>query len=130
MNNLLDTPCSKREEYVANYNKNYYLKNKGELNTKHKNWYKNNRSKVSEQHIKKKYNLSPEALTLMLQEQNNRCAICKVSFDEGFKVNIDHSHKTGKVRGLLCKHCNTALGSLKENVGVLMSAINYLKKYE
>ena len=42
------------------------------------------------------------------------------------KLSIDHCHKTGKVRGLLCKHCNHGLGKFKDDVNLLKIAIDYL----
>lgn len=41
---------------------------------------------------------------------------------------IDHDHKTGKIRGLLCGFCNKAIGLLKENINILRNAIHYLEK--
>jgi len=41
---------------------------------------------------------------------------------------VDHCHSSGKVRGLLCHHCNTALGKFQDSVEVLSSAIDYLRK--
>lgn len=50
-------------------------------------------------------------------------------FTKGSRVSwsIDHCHKTGKVRGLLCKTCNTGIGHLKDDPNILRSAINYLE---
>lgn len=47
--------------------------------------------------------------------QNNACAICKISFYLT-KVYIDHDHKTGKFRGLLCNRCNVALGYIESSL--------------
>lgn len=46
----------------------------------------------------------------MLREQNGVCAICDGVDPSGRNLSVDHSHKTGKVRGLLCTSCNTNLG--------------------
>lgn len=54
----------------------------------------------------KQYGLTLDSYTEMLQKQDSRCAICK----EQKTLVIDHCHKTGKVRGLLCIGCNTGLG--------------------
>ena len=65
----------------------------------------------------------------MKQFQNNACAICKISLDENEKrAYIDHDHDTGKVRGLLCSHCNSGLGFFKDNLDSLENAKNYLIK--
>jgi hypothetical protein len=72
----------------------------------------------------------------MLDEQDYKCAICgseesnKPGHKEvGDNFFIDHCHKTGKIRGLLCNHCNMMLGSVKDNVYTLQNAINYLEKH-
>lgn len=65
--------------------------------------------------------------TLVLS-QNNQCAICKIDLSQFEKrPHIDHNHKTGQVRGLLCSNCNRGLGYLKDSMDVLQSAIEYLK---
>jgi hypothetical protein len=63
----------------------------------------------------------------MLQQQNGLCAICKKT-ETGKTSNlcVDHCHKTGKVRGLLCNNCNKGLGLFKDNPEVLLNASAYL----
>lgn len=60
----------------------------------------------------------------MEQRQNSLCAICKT--ESKTYLNIDHDHKTGKVRGLLCRFCNMGLGSFKDNPVFLSEASKYL----
>ena len=80
---------------------------------------------------KLKYNLTQEEYDLKLKEQNNSCAICGMHKDDYPKnFAIDHCHKTGKVRGLLCNHCNSGIGFFRENSNVMKKAIGYLKKYK
>lgn len=58
-------------------------------------------------------------------EHNHFCAICsRVAI-----LGLDHCHKTGKVRGFLCKQCNTVLGMAKDDIGILEKCIEYLKKH-
>lgn len=76
---------------------------------------------------KHKYNLSAEEYYHMFEEQGNRCAICERSFDD-VPAFVDHDHKTGKVRGLLCPKCNTLLGMVNDNPDILRKAIMYLEK--
>jgi len=63
----------------------------------------------------------------MVLEQNNNCGICKTSM---ISPCIDHNHSTGKIRMLLCHHCNTMIGLARENKVILNSAIKYLEKFE
>lgn len=62
----------------------------------------------------------------MIQEQDGNCAICVDPLPERF--HIDHNHKTGKVRGLLCSSCNLRL-TIVEDADRLARAIAYLAKH-
>lgn len=69
----------------------------------------------------------------MLREQNNKCVICGQEiflFGSSPKLtaHVDHDHKTGKVRGLLCPECNIGLGKFRDNPDYLLKAASYLKK--
>lgn len=73
----------------------------------------------------------------MYSNQNGLCAICgkpetyKNGYNKGKlkRFAIDHDHDTGEVRGLLCQRCNQGLGSFKDNIETLKSAINYLSTH-
>lgn len=72
------------------------------------------------------YGISLEMVEHFLTKQDNVCAICRDTL--GQDMHVDHNHDTGKVRGLLCRGCNTGIGMLKEDVVLLQQAINYLKE--
>jgi hypothetical protein len=84
---------------------------------------------------KKKFGLTLADYGRMVIAQGNKCAICKCEETQkgrggGIKaLAVDHDHVTGKVRGLLCAHCNASMGMLKENRDTLLSMIRYLDKY-
>lgn len=80
------------------------------------------------------YGLSKLAYETMLAEQGGRCAICMT--DDPGKANgkatmwaVDHCHKTGKVRGLLCRPCNSGIGIFKDTPSLCNSAAEYLRKH-
>lgn len=77
--------------------------------------------------IKTRYGLTPADFGTLLQEQDSRCAICTVSFEEE-DPHIDHCHKTGKIRGLLCSPCNRGIGQLRDDPQILMTAAKYLER--
>ena len=77
-----------------------------------------------ERNRKSKYGISPQDYLKMLQSQNGACAICG---DVKTKYVIDHNHKTGKVRGILCHACNVGIGNLKDNSELLKKAAGYIK---
>lgn len=72
----------------------------------------------------KKYGLSKEQFQEMLKSQTNKCKICGAEE----KLVVDHSHMTGKVRGLLCHKCNRGLGQFNDNIPLMFKAIEYLRK--
>lgn len=58
-------------------------------------------------YAKRKYGISKDEVFALLEKQNGACAICGLrAIDAGERLHIDHNHKTGKVRGLLCRPCN------------------------
>lgn len=76
------------------------------------------------QYLKREYNVSPDEIKALYRSQGHRCAICK----RKKKLCVDHNHRTGKVRGLLCVDCNTGLGKLGDSLRGLMRAIKYLRQ--
>jgi hypothetical protein len=63
----------------------------------------------------------------MLMCQNCGCAICSEKAPEHKSLCVDHNHKTGKIRGLLCGNCNLMIGLVKDNPTILRHAITYLE---
>jgi cytochrome c peroxidase len=80
--------------------------------------------------LKRLYGITLEDYADMFSKQNGVCAICKEECTTKKSLSVDHSHKTGKVRGLLCNGCNTSLGRFKDDVVVLKAAIKYLEDNE
>lgn len=76
-----------------------------------------------------KYNLEPQHKQALLDAQSNACAICRYEFGQKMgDMKVDHDHATGKVRGLLCDHCNRGLGFFRDNQDNLKTAISYLAR--
>lgn len=94
-----------------------------------KAWIAANKSSVADtgwkRKIRTKYGLSTADYYLLLLRQNNRCAICNDKCLNRKHFDVDHDHATGRIRGLLCRNCNNAVG-LFHNAGVVMSAGLYL----
>ena len=76
--------------------------------------------------LKNRYNITKEEYDKLLILQNNVCAICK-NEDKKHTLCVDHDHKTGKIRGLLCHRCNRSIGSFLDDVQLLENCISYLK---
>lgn len=96
---------------------------------------KKNPQKMKQIDLKKKFNISLEFYYSLLEAQGEVCVLCKqretkIDPRSGlpFALAVDHCHKTGKVRGLLCMKCNRGLGLFEDNIDTLITAINYLKE--
>lgn len=81
-----------------------------------------------------RFKMSADDYYSMLEKQNGLCAICKKpetqlkkKYNKVKMLSVDHCHSTGKIRGLLCHQCNAGLGSFKDSVTYLASAIDYIK---
>ena len=107
----------KNKEYFRNYRKEYYKKYKDRIDKYNKEYYKKaqRRKRIRISMLKSKYGITLEQYNSMCKEQNNLCAICSKAETRKIrnkkpKLSVDHDHKTGKVRGLLCSKCNSQVG--------------------
>jgi len=81
-----------------------------------------------EQQRLKKYGVSQGQFDAMLVGQGGRCCICLGAFERPQSACVDHCHKTGKVRGLLCDLCNRAIGYLKDDATRAERLARYLQE--
>lgn len=83
-----------------------------------------------ERDLKRNYGLTIEEYQKMHDAQNGLCKICLQPETRPTSKNlvVDHCHKTGKIRGLLCSKCNAAIGFLRENINIINNCVNYLTK--
>lgn len=88
--------------------------------------YRSNPSKARDRKLKNSYGLDREAFDDMIRNQENRCAICETEMS---RPHVDHDHKSLKVRGLLCNHCNLGLGHFFDNTQLLAKALQYLERH-
>lgn len=110
----------------------------------HRSYYRTNRESISEKrrvrnaelqthrkrHLLVSYGLTLEEYETLLTQQQGLCAICRrpsPATDRGGRLAVDHDHKTGEVRGLLCTSCNTGLGAFREDPDLFMAAVQYLE---
>lgn len=111
---LIKTPCKICWNALM---KKKYIDNKGPEQSK----------RMRDIRRRSTYGLEPEQFEQMLVEQNYRCKICQA--DNPKNLHIDHCHKTGVVRGILCGACNMGLGHFGDNLQNIEAAAKYLSKY-
>ncbi len=142
---LDDSPCAKghiSEKYsnpkrcvqcVRENSKKWHDSNHKKIIKGHSQYYHKNKDKFREYSLLKLYKITSKDYKIMLENQNNVCAICEkpeTALKNG-KVKsfaIDHDHLTGKIRGLLCSKCNRGIGYFKDSKILLSNAIEYLEK--
>jgi len=79
--------------------------------------------------LSKLYNTEVEAYELLMERQKSCCGICWKKPEPGQRgLMVDHNHRTGKLRGLICGTCNVGLGMFYDNPASLLRAIEYLKE--
>ena len=84
------------------------------------------RKQHRDRHLKKSYGIVSEEFDLLVLAQLNLCAICFRYF--GKRLHVDHDHRTGRIRGLLCGKCNKAIGLLDDQPQLAQAAANYLHR--
>lgn len=128
-NNLEKTRAEDRARYRANPDK---------IKARNKAWRKANAEKVKatnkDSKLKSKYGITIEQYNQIHSEQNGVCEICgetetiiNPTTGETWHLAVDHNHKTGLVRALLCGKCNKAIGLLQDNPDLLRKAADYLE---
>lgn len=110
-------------------NQRYIEANREAVRARAREWYAANPEKAREKQLKvreRRYGIDRTTYFAMIEEQSNQCKLCSKQGTETKPLVIDHCHRTGKVRGLLCNECNQALGLLKDQIETLKNAIEYL----
>lgn len=132
-------------EKVKAYQKAYYERNKLKIRERAKvharlhkedrrkssaEWKKRNPEKVKNAELKREFGITIDQYNQMLIKQNDCCAICNKHKSLSTKMlAVDHNHKTGQVRELLCHACNTAYGFLNESEDTILKLLTYHKKH-
>ena len=99
--------------------------------------YNNNPDRDRWRQLKRRFNLESHEYNELLIKQEGKCAICKQpesSIDTRNnicrKLAVDHCHKTGKIRGLLCMRCNLSISMFDKNPELIATTYNYLTLYK
>lgn len=87
---------------------------------------KRTRRMARKSHRKLKYGITESDYQELRRKQKGKCAVCGL----GGKLEIEHDHSTGQVRGLTHHACNMILGFAKDNPKLLQKAIAYLAKHK
>lgn len=92
-----------------------------------------NVTSIVSRNLLRNYGITLDQYDEMFEKQEGVCKICKKPETSTIKgavkrLAVDHCHSTGRIRGLLCNNCNTAIGLFKENKNFMLNAIQYLEE--
>jgi len=90
-----------------------------------KRWRRANPDKTRAQKLRQQYDLDAETNAALLAAQQGLCAVCRVRKP----TCVDHCHGTGRVRGLLCRPCNSGLGQFRDEPRLLLAAAKYVEEH-
>jgi hypothetical protein len=76
--------------------------------------------------LKRTYGITLSQRNELIEQQEGKCKICKVELAGGKHTHIDHDHNTGRIRGILCNHCNVGIGMFKNDKELVHKIIEYL----
>lgn len=115
---------------AAEYVRAWHAKaeNKAKQKEVKKAYYADNKEAFLNTLLKKAQGISWAQYEVLLNEQGGVCFICKEKCASGRRLAVDHCHKTGVIRGLLCGRCNCGIGNLQESEDIFLNAIQYLRK--
>lgn len=90
---------------------------------------------VENARLKREYGIDLEDYQQMLEAQNHVCEICQkpesqIINGKRRKLSVDHNHKTGLARGLLCFRCNASVGVIEQNMDRVAGVMEYIEKYK
>lgn len=91
--------------------------------------YEQDLARSAERSLRRKYGVTLAQYEALLRKQRGHCALCPAKPNRK-RLSVDHNHKTGAIRGLLCDRCNQAIGRLGDDVAGLKRAIAYLDRTE
>lgn len=94
--------------------------------THHRERLKAARKAAHEARVGKVYGLKPGQYEALYEAQGGVCFICRLATGKTRRLAVDHDHKTGYVRGLLCKPCNSMLAHARDSVDMLERAIRHI----
>ena len=101
------------------------------LKQESKEWRETPRGKriSKSKELSSKFGITLDDYAEMLESQNNGCAVCGGQSIHGRMLSVDHCHETGKIRGLLCLKCNTALGYLNDSEPLVVNLLGYIRDH-
>ena len=121
-------------ENIRGQKARYYKKHKEKILAKDRLKYQRDPLKTRAQRIRRDYGITIDEYDRMLAMQGHKCAVCRQpeivkKYGKVQALAVDHDHKTGKVRALLCQACNVALGALRDDPVLIRALAAYREMF-
>ena len=115
--------------------KKWQISNRERCNEVQRRYVDKNRENINFKARVREYGITLDEYQIIRDRQNNKCVICfkeetKIWRGKTTELCLDHDHKTGKLRQLLCFSCNIGLGAYKDDIQLLKNAISYLERHK
>lgn len=128
---------AKNKNKVRKYQRKSRKKHRKEINARALEYYHKTKDKKHGVRLERLYGITLSQYYELLSKNGGKCPICGIDKPYGEEYMgpkryfaVDHDHKTGVVRGVLCHRCNTGIGSFKDSIDSLKKAIEYLEKFK
>lgn len=121
-------------EHIKKLRRKRYKQDPEKYKERSRKYQKSHIQEKKEYDLKRKFGITQEEYNKILKDQNSVCFLClnvetrKHKNTITQRLSIDHDHKTGKIRGLLCNNCNRGIGLLQDNSEILKRAVFYLER--
>jgi len=94
---------------------------------RNRQWAIENPDKIKDRQLRRTYGITLEDYAALLDQQGGVCRLCGKPPSKK-SLHVDHCHESGKIRGLLCSKCNTALGLANDSPDLLRRMAFYLEE--
>lgn len=106
----------------------YRATHKDAIKKSKERWYAEHPEYRKEYQLRYKYGMTPAEFSAMLSLQDGKCAVCGTTEWGTRGPVVDHDHKTGMVRGILCSRCNVAAGMIDDNPETATALAEYFRR--
>jgi hypothetical protein len=121
----------KNKGYCKRKRAEYYQTHKDQIKAKTREYFHQNKDRAIEQKLKHNYGITKTDYEKLLVSQGGKCAGCGVlQGTKSKRLYVDHCHRTGKIRGLLCAKCNFVLGHANDDEQILLRLAEYLRRQQ
>lgn len=133
--NLSDAQKESRRQYARNWNETHKAQrneyNRAATAAKKSQYYRNKEKYTAsnlDSHYRRAYNLTTKQVDQMIADRNGLCDICGLPEKIEKRLSVDHSHKTGQVRGMLCTNCNVGIARFNDSPELMRVAALYMEQ--